>query len=118
VPNKVELRLKKITKILGAEAEARTRELAGEGIANARRAILNGLQVSVENFQQAVPGSDPTQILKTVLMTQYMDTIKEAALTGRNTFVMPSSPTQIIAIEEQLRQSIGLKPGTSLQNLL
>jgi hypothetical protein len=97
----------KLTKILAAEAEARTRELAGEGIANARKAILHGLQESVENFKQALPDSDPNQILKTVLMTQYMDTIKEASLTGRNTFVMPSSPAQVVAIEEQLRQAIG-----------
>jgi len=60
----------------------------------------------VENFQQAIPGSDPNQILKTVLMTQYLDTIKEAALTGRNTFVMPSSPAQILTIEDQLRAAI------------
>jgi len=105
----------KITKILAAEAEARTRELAGEGIANARKAILNGLQTSVETFQQALPGSDPSQILKTVLMTQYMDTIKEAALTGKNTFVMPSSPAQILSIEDQLRAAINAPPGKSMQ---
>jgi len=104
----------KITKILAAEAEARTRELAGEGIANARKAILNGLQTSIETFQQAIPGSDPNMILKTVLMTQYMDTIKEAALTGKNTFVMPSSPAQILTIEEQLRAAIGAKPQQQL----
>lgn len=105
----------KITKILAAEAEARTRELAGEGIANARKAILNGLQTSVETFQQALPGSDPSQILKTVLMTQYMDTIKEAAQTGRNTFVMPSSPAQILTVEEQLRVAIGAQPVKQMQ---
>jgi len=99
----------KITKILGAEADARTRELAGEGIANARKAILQGLQTSVENFQAAIPGSDPQQILKTVLMTQYMDTAKEAAMTGRNTFIMPSSPAQILCIEDQLRQAVESK---------
>jgi len=99
----------KITKILAAEAEARTRELAGEGMANARKAILQGLQTSVENFQAAIPGSDPEQVLKTVLMTQYLDTIKEAALTGRNTFVLPSSPAQIISVEDQLRLAINGK---------
>jgi regulator of protease activity HflC (stomatin/prohibitin superfamily) len=98
----------KLTKILAAEAEAKTRELAGEGIANARKAILHGLQESVENFKQALPDSDPNQILKTVLMTQYLDTIKEASLSGRNTFVMPSSPAQVVAIEEQLRIAIGV----------
>jgi len=83
----------KITKILNAEAEARTRELAGEGIANARKAIINGLQSSVESFQQAL-GDDchASDVLVTVLMTQYMDTIKEAASTGHNTFILPSSP--------------------------
>jgi len=105
----------KITKILAAEAEAKTRELAGEGIANARKAILNGLQQSVETFQQAIPGSDPNMILKTVLMTQYMDTIKEASLTGKNTFIMPSSPAQILNIEEQLRAAIGAPAPKSQQ---
>jgi regulator of protease activity HflC (stomatin/prohibitin superfamily) len=103
----------KLTKILAAEAEARTRELAGEGIANARKAILQGLQESVENFKHALPDSDPNQILKTVLMTQYMDTIKEASLTGRNTFVMPSSPAQVLAIEDQIRHAIGVPPHNS-----
>jgi len=96
----------KITKILAAEAEAKTRELAGEGIANARKAIVSGLQESVENFQQAIPDSDPSQILVTVLMTQYLDTIKEAAQNGRNTFIMPSSPAQVSSIEDQLRMAI------------
>jgi len=100
----------KITKILAAEADARTRELAGEGMANARKAILQGLQTSVETFQAALPGSDPAQILKTVLMTQYLDTIKEAALSGRNTFVLPSSPAQILSVEDQLRFAINGKP--------
>jgi len=106
VPNKAEPKPKKITKILAAEAEAKTRELAGEGIANARKAIVSGLQESVENFQQAIPDSDPSQILVTVLMTQYLDTIKEAAQNGRNTFIMPSSPAQVSTIEDQLRMAI------------
>jgi len=96
----------KITKILAAEAEAKTRELAGEGIANARKAIVSGLQESVENFQQAIPNTDPSQIMVTVLMTQYLDTIKEAAANGRNTFIMPSSPSQVSSLEDQLRMSI------------
>jgi len=93
----------KITKILAAEAEAKTRELAGEGIANARKAIVSGLQHSVDHFQHAVPGTDPNQIMMTVLMTQYMDTIKEVSSRGSNTFIMPSSPAQVTAMEEQLR---------------
>jgi len=96
----------KITKILNAEAEARTRELAGEGIANARKAIITGLQSSVESFQQALPGAQPSDVLVTVLMTQYMDTIKEAASTGQNTFILPSSPSQMNTMEDQFRTAI------------
>jgi len=97
----------KITKILNAEAESRTRELAGEGIANARKAIINGLQTSVESFQQALPGAQPSDVLVTVLMTQYMDTIKEAASTGQNTFILPSSPGgQSNSMEDQFRNAL------------
>lgn len=96
----------KITKILNAEAEAKTRELAGEGIANARKAIINGLQSSVESFQQALPGAQPSDVLVTVLMTQYMDTIKEAAGSGQNTFILPSSPGQSSNMEDQLRNAL------------
>jgi len=96
----------KVTKILAAEADARTRELAGEGIAKARKAIVSGLQESVENFRNALPNSDPSQILTTVLMTQYLDTVKEAAGNARNTFIMPSSPAQVTTMEEQFRTAI------------
>lgn len=96
----------KITKILNAEAEAKTRELAGEGIANARKAIIQGLQSSVESFQQALPGAQPSDVLVTVLMTQYMDTIKEAASTGQNTFILPCSPGQSNNMEEQFRNAL------------
>jgi len=93
-------------KILAAEGEARTRELEGEGIANARRAIIHGLRQSVDEFQQAIPGADAGTLLTTVLMTQYMDTIKEAGSKGRNTFILPSSPAQVACIEEQMRQAL------------
>jgi len=97
----------KITKILNAEAEARTRELAGEGIANARKAIINGLQSSVGSFQQALGDScHSSDVLVTVLMTQYMDTIKEAASNGHNTFILPSSPGQSQTMEDQFRNAI------------
>jgi len=96
----------KITRILAAEADAKTRELAGEGVANARKAIVRGLQESVEVFKKAIPDTDPNQVLMTVLMTQYLDTIKEAGMHGSGTFLMPTSPAQIATMEDQLRQAI------------
>jgi len=104
----------KSAKILSAEAEARTRELEGEGIAAARRAIVEGLRQSVDDFQEAIPATDARELLTVVLMTQYMDTIKEAATKSRNTFVLPSSPAQVATIEQQMRTSLigtGGSPG-------
>jgi len=96
----------KAARILAAEAEAKTRELEGQGIANARRAIIHGLRKSVDDFQQAIPGAEARELLVTVLMTQYMDTIKEAASKGRNTFILPSNPGQASLTEDQMRSAI------------
>lgn len=96
----------KAAKILSAEAEARTRELEGEGIAAARRAIVEGLRQSVDDFQEAIPATDARELLTVVLMTQYMDTLKEAASKSKNTFVLPSSPAQVATIEQQMRSSL------------
>jgi len=94
----------KISTILAAEADARTRELAGEGIANARKAIISGLRESVESFKSAIPDTNPNQIMLSVLMTQYLDTVKEASMHCHNTIMMPSSPAQVSVMEDELRR--------------
>jgi len=96
----------KQAKILSAEAEAKTRELEGAGVAAARRAIIGGLRTSVDDFQKDIPDAEPRDLLLTVLMTQYLDTLKEAASKGRNNFVLPSSPGQLGAFEDQMRSAI------------
>jgi len=96
----------KAAKILQAEAEAKTRELEGEGIAAARRAIIEGLRKSVDDFHESVPDLDSHALLMTVLMTQYMDTIKEAATHGGNTFILPSNPSNVASMEEQMRAAL------------
>src|SRR5271155_5527838 len=42
-----------------AEAEAESKRLQGEGIANQRKAIIAGLKDSVEDFAKTVPGATP-----------------------------------------------------------
>jgi len=96
----------KQAKILSAEAEAKTRELEGAGVAAARRAIISGLRKSVDAFQQDIPDAEPRDLLLTVLMTQYLDTLKDAAAKGRNSFVLPSSPGQVGEFEDQMRSAI------------
>src|SRR3984957_1747830 len=54
---------KKLLLVKQAEAEAESKRLQGEGIANQRKAIIAGLKDSVEDFAKAVPGSTPQDVM-------------------------------------------------------
>ena len=47
----------RILKVKAAEAEAQSKALQGKGIADQRRAIVDGLRESVDEFQKSVPGT-------------------------------------------------------------
>ena len=66
----------KILVVKKAEAEAESKALQGQGIANQRKAIIEGLQGSIEQFQKAVAGTSTSDVMQLVLITQYFDTIK------------------------------------------
>ena len=66
----------KLLLVKQAEAEAESKRLQGEGIANQRKAIISGLKDSVEDFAKAVQGSTPQDVMQLVLMTQYFDTLE------------------------------------------
>src|SRR6266700_4354767 len=66
----------KILVVKRAEAEAESKALQGQGIANQRKAIIEGLQTSVEQFQKAVEGATSNQVMQLVMVTQYFDTLK------------------------------------------
>ena len=85
----------KIRKVKQAEAEAQSKALQGQGIANQRKAIIEGLKDSVEAFSKAVEGSTPKDVMMLVLVTQYLDTMKEiGANDSSNTILMSHSPAQ------------------------
>jgi regulator of protease activity HflC (stomatin/prohibitin superfamily) len=90
-----------------AEAEAESKRLQGEGIANQRKAIITGLKDSVEDFAKTVPGSTPQDVMQLVLMTQYFDTLKEIAANDHtNTILVPHSPNTLTDIYGQIRNAI------------
>jgi regulator of protease activity HflC (stomatin/prohibitin superfamily) len=90
-----------------AEAEAESKRLQGEGIANQRKAIIAGLKDSVEDFAQAVRGSTPQDVMQLVLMTQYFDTLKEIAANDHsNTILVPHTPNTLTDIFGQIRTAI------------
>jgi regulator of protease activity HflC (stomatin/prohibitin superfamily) len=97
----------KLLLVKQAEAEAESKRLQGEGIANQRKAIIAGLKDSVEDFAKTVPGSTPQDVMQLVLMTQYFDTLKEVAANDHtNTILIPHTPNTLTDIFAQIRNAI------------
>src|ERR1700685_52784 len=94
----------KILKVKQAEAEAQSKALQGQGIANQRKAIIEGLKESVEAFSKAVEGSTPHDVMMLVLVTQYLDTMKEIGANDKgNTIFLSHSPTAMVELFCQLQ---------------
>lgn len=97
----------RILKVKAAQAEAESKALQGKGIADQRKAIIDGLRDSVEEFRHSVEGSKASDVMMMVLMTQYFDTLKEVAEhSNANTLMMSNSPGGVGDIFNQLRQTI------------
>ncbi len=95
----------RILKVKAAEAEAQSKALQGKGIADQRRAIIDGLKESVEDFQTTIKGSTSQEIMNLVLMTQYFDTLKEIGQNS-NTILIPHSPGGITDISSEIRNAM------------
>jgi regulator of protease activity HflC (stomatin/prohibitin superfamily) len=97
----------KLLLVKQAEAEAESKRLQGEGIANQRKAIISGLKDSVEDFAKTVPGSTPQDVMQLVLMTQYFDTLKDIAANDRtNTVLIPHTPNAVTDLFSQIRNAV------------
>jgi regulator of protease activity HflC (stomatin/prohibitin superfamily) len=97
----------KILMVKKAEGEAESTVLNGKGIAGQRKAIVDGLRESVEDFQEGVAGVTTKDVLQLILMTQYFDMLKEVGATSRNsTILIPHSPGGLNGIIDQLRDAV------------
>ena len=97
----------KLLLVKKAEADAESKQLQGEGIANQRRAIIEGLRDSISKFSESVAGATPNDAMAMVLLTQYFDTLKEVAGTNRsNTILMPHTPNALAERMEQFRSTM------------
>jgi regulator of protease activity HflC (stomatin/prohibitin superfamily) len=101
----------KILVVKKAEAEAESKALQGQGIANERRAIIEGLQLSIEQFQKVVEGATAKEVMQLVMMTQYFDTLKAIGESNRtSTIFLSHAPGAVKDIGEQLMEAmIGTK---------
>lgn len=97
----------KIIKVKAAEADAESKALQGQGIANQRKAIIEGLKESVDDFQKSIPGSSAQDVMNLVLMTQYFDTLKEIGADSKtNTLLIPHGPGAMHNLADQLREAM------------
>jgi len=97
----------KILKVKNAEAEAESMKLQGVGIANQRKAIIDGLKQSIQEFQEGVPGVSASDVMGLVMMAQYYDTLKEIGAKNKSsTILIPHSPGGMKDIAAQLREGI------------
>lgn len=97
----------KILVVKNAEAEAESMRLNGEGIAHQRRAIVDGLRESIAAFTDKIGGVNERDVLNLVLLTQYLDTIKEVGMSsGSKVILMPHSPAGMSEVAEQIRTAI------------
>ncbi|MDR3722875.1 MAG: SPFH domain-containing protein [Terracidiphilus sp.] len=97
----------KIIVVKKAEAEAESKALQGQGIANQRKAIIEGLQVSVEQFQKAVEGASSREVMQLVLVTQYFDTLKSIGENDKtNTLFLAHSPAAVKEVSDQIFESM------------
>lgn len=97
----------KIRVVKAAEAEAESKALQGAGIANQRKAIIDGLRESVENFSSSVNGASAQDVMNLVMMTQYFDTIKDIGSNSKtNTILIPHSPSGMSDLSDQIRNSM------------
>jgi regulator of protease activity HflC (stomatin/prohibitin superfamily) len=97
----------KILVVKRAEAEAESKALQGQGIANQRKAIIEGLQNSVEEFQKAVDGASSRDVMQLVLVTQYFDTLKSIGESDKtNTLFLSHSPGSVKEVSDQILESM------------
>ncbi len=97
----------KILVVKRAEAEAESKALQGAGIANQRKAIIEGLQGSIESFQKVVGGTSTSEVMQLVLVTQYFDTIKSIGENDKtNTLFLSHAPGAVNQISDQIMASI------------
>jgi len=97
----------KILVVKKAEAEAESKALQGQGIANQRRAIIEGLSTSIEGFQKALGEATAQDVMQLVLITQYFDTLKSIGENDKtNTLFLSHAPGAVHAISEEILQSM------------
>merc|ERR1711933_306183 len=92
----------KTKQVKAAEAEAESRYLSGLGVARQRKAIVQGLQESVEEFSTEVKGATPKDVMDILLLSQYFDTLSTV---GANSLILEHDPAVVGNLQAQVGAS-------------
>ena len=96
----------KIKIVTAAEAEAEKDRLHGVGIAQQRKAIVDGLAESITELKEANVGMTEEQIMSILLTNQYLDTLNTFASKGNQTIFLPNTPNGVDDIRTQLLSAL------------
>jgi regulator of protease activity HflC (stomatin/prohibitin superfamily) len=108
----------KILKVKQAEADAESKKLQGRGIADQRKAIVDGLRESVQDFQEGVPGASAQDVMHLVLITQYFDTLKDLGDASKtNTIFVDHSPGGMTDVRNMVIQALASVDGSKEEAL-
>lgn len=89
-----------------AQAEAQSKKLQGEGIANQRKAIIEGLRESIEGLAEGTT-HNTLDAMQLVLLTQYFDTLRDLGAHGNaSTIFLPHSPGGLGDLTAQVRDAM------------
>lgn len=96
----------KIKIVTAAEAEAEKDRLHGVGIAQQRKAIVDGLTESIAELKEANVGMSEEQIMSILLTNQYLDTLNTFAVKGNQTLFLPNNPNGVDDIRTQILSAL------------
>ena len=100
----------KIKIVTAAEAEAEKDRLHGVGIAEQRKAIVDGLADSIKELKGANVDLTEEQIMSILLTNQYLDTLNNFAdKEGNNTIFLPANPDGVENIRTQILSDLKAK---------
>ncbi|CAJ1331637.1 unnamed protein product, partial [Effrenium voratum] len=91
----------KMLKIKASEGDAEAKRLAGVGMANMRAAMAQGFQDSMRFMKES--GMSEHEAMHMMIMTQYLDTLKEFA-GSHGSIIVPHGPSAVKDLESQIRE--------------
>lgn len=99
----------KIKIVTAAEAEAEKDRLHGVGIAQQRKAIVDGLADSIRELKESNVSLSEEQIMSILLTNQYLDTLNNFAQGGNQTIFLPANAGGVEDVRTQILSALQVK---------